>query len=177
MGFVRWRQHSLASGCKGYRTLEITSMQMVYSRVYLAHRCVPNGSVDMVWVAYDSFLTAFVMICREATSAVALKKVYTSSECRDHHYHNRRIGMFVASFDKAHRSTVFCAGSRDDCVDGYQNALQAVISIGQTPRSHAGKSTRIGSTIQSRQLCNCATPLTAINLLGCDCDIIIKMRP
>jgi hypothetical protein len=40
VSFVGRRQHSLASGSQSYCTLEVTTMQMLDSSMYLAHRSI-----------------------------------------------------------------------------------------------------------------------------------------
>lgn len=54
MGFVGGRQHSFASCGERHRTLKVAKPQMLYGRMYLAHRRVPDASFDAVWIAYCS---------------------------------------------------------------------------------------------------------------------------
>jgi hypothetical protein len=56
MGFVGGRQHSFACGGERHRTFKVAVPQMLYGRMYLAHRRVADAGFDVVWIAYGSLL-------------------------------------------------------------------------------------------------------------------------
>ena len=58
MGLVLGRQHFFAGGGQRYCALEVTTVQMFYSRVYLAHRRVSDPGLDMLRIAYGSLPAA-----------------------------------------------------------------------------------------------------------------------
>jgi hypothetical protein len=56
MGFVGGRQHSFACGGEHHRTLKVGPLQMLYGRMYLAHRRISDASFDVVRIGYGSLL-------------------------------------------------------------------------------------------------------------------------
>ena len=62
MGLVLGRQHFFAGGGQRYCALEVTTVQMFYSRVYLAHRRVSDPGLDTALsrqrLNRDAFLSA-----------------------------------------------------------------------------------------------------------------------
>ena len=58
MGLVLGRQHFFAGGGQRYCALEVTTGQMFYSRVYMAHRRISEPGLDMLRIAYGSLAAA-----------------------------------------------------------------------------------------------------------------------
>ena len=57
MQLVDGRQHSFAGSGQRYCALEVTTIQMFYGGVYLAHRRISDTGLDMLRIAYG-FLPA-----------------------------------------------------------------------------------------------------------------------
>jgi hypothetical protein len=58
MEVVGGRQHFFAGGGQRYCALEVTTIQMFYGRVYLAHRRISDTGLDMLRIAYGSLPAA-----------------------------------------------------------------------------------------------------------------------